>query len=167
MDNIINDLKKNKKLISICLLIIIFTILIINVFNNKKENIASKEENELIEKYDANEYIPISITEEEIALKYLNDFKNIILSDTSKAYELLNNEYKNKKYGTYENFEKSIKEEFSLAFNSMTIKEYSIIKKGKYKYFYIRNNRDDLFVFKEISIMNYEVFLDNYTVEIK
>ena len=38
--------------------------------------------------------------------KYLNEFKNLMLTDPSSAYDLLNNEYKTFKYDNLEDFEK-------------------------------------------------------------
>ena len=100
MDNLL----KNKKTIFICLLLVCL-VLIINHFNNKsKTETYVREYEEIIESYDANQIIPIYITEEDMASKYLNDFKNLMMSDISLSYEMLNDNYRNKKYESFEEY---------------------------------------------------------------
>ena len=163
-----NNLMNNKKTIIICVILVILVLSINYLVTNKSLfNNSSKKNNILIEKYDANQIVPIYVSDAEMANKYLNDFKNLMLNDINAAYDVINNSYKKKKYGSFENFQKNIQDEYSVEFYRMNVKEYSAVNKNGYKFYYIRNNRDDLYIFKELSIMNYEVFLDEYTVEIK
>ena len=162
-----DNLKNNKKTIIICLALLSIVFILSNVLNNKDVLNDEKTYEEIIEKYDANQFIPIYVTESDMANKYLNDFKNLMLYDLEEAYSVINKEYREKKYGSFEIFKNNIIDEYSKLFYSMSVKEYSIIKKGDYKYYYIRDSRNELYIFKELSIMNYEVFLDDYTVEVK
>ena len=163
------DLLKNKKIIIVCLIMIIAVLGSYNISNNreylKKEPL--KYENNDIEKYEANTYIPIYVTESDIANKYLNDYKNIILSDISYAYDLLNNEYKNSKFETLNKFTEYINRKINISFYNLTVKEYSVFKQNGSKFYYIIASNEDKYIFKELSIMNYEVYLDDYTVELK
>lgn len=158
--------KVNIKVLFICLVIIILFIIGFNLLSNN--NASEYETNyEFVEKYEANMYTPVRVNEKDMANKYLNDFKYLLMNDLDAAYEVINYRYRNKKYESIDVFKKNIEDEYSVLFYSMTVKEYSVVRKGDYNYYYIRNNRDDLYIFKELSIMNYEVFLDDYTVEVK
>ena len=160
--------KIDKKTLLICLSLVILFIVIFYLFGNKKYSTFDDEiEVEIVEKYEANKYIPVRVNERDMANKYLNDFKYLLMNDLDAAYEVINYRYRNKKYESIDVFKKNIEDEYSVLFYSMIVKEYSVIREGDYNYYYIRNNRDDLYIFKELSIMNYEVFLDDYTVEVK
>lgn len=162
-----DNLKNNKKTIIICLILLASVGLISYFINNNKFNNDEEYYEQIIEKYEANQFIPIYVTENDMANKYLNDFKNLMLYDLESAYNFVNKKYREKKYGSLETFKNNIQEEYSKLFYSMSVKEYSVVNKGDYKYYYIHDTRDNLYIFKELSIMNYEVFLDDYTVEIK
>ena len=164
MDNLL----ENKKIIIICFILLVVVILF-SLFNNNKYIFNNEERvyEEKIKKYDANQYIPIYVNESDIANKYLNDFKNLMINDISGAYDLINDSYKNKKFGNFEKFKEYIVDQYSKAFSTMSVDEYDVVNSNGYKYFYIRDNRERLYIFKELSIMNYEVYLDDFTVEIK
>jgi len=162
-----DNLKNNKKTIIICLFLLSAVGIISYFVSNKRFNSNEIVYEELIEKYEANQFIPVYVTESDMANKYLNDFKNLMLYDLESAYNVINKKYREKKYDSLDIFKKNIQDEYSKLFYSMSVKEYSVINKGDYKYFYIRDTRDNLYIFKELSIMNYEVFLDDYTVEVK
>jgi len=163
-----DNLKINKKTIFICLILLSLVGLICYLVSNKgRFTNYEKVYEKRIEKYDANQFIPIYVTESDMANKYLNDFKNLMLYDIKEAYNVVNKVYKEKKYTNFERFKENIQDEYSLAFYKMTVKEYDVVNKNGFKFYYIRDSRDKLYIFKELSIMNYEVYLDDYTVEIK
>lgn len=163
-----DNLKINKKTIFICLILLSLVGLVSYLVGNKgRFTKYEKVYEKRIEKYDANQFIPVYVTESDMANKYLNDFKNLMLYDINEAYNVVNKAYKEKKYGDFERFKESIQDEYSLAFYKMTVKEYDVVNKNGHKFYYIRDSRDKLYIFKELSIMNYEVYLDDYTVEIK
>ena len=110
-------------------------------------------------KYGVNEYSPTNITDEQMANIYLNDFKHNLYNDINYAYELLNNEYKNLKFGSVDNFINYVN---GLNYQNMTVDRYSIDDDIITIY-----TKDDMeYIFKVISVMEYEVYLDDYTVEI-
>lgn len=111
--------------------------------------------------YGVNEYSPINITDEQMANIYLNDFKNSIYSDINRAYNLLNEEYRNKKFGTVNNFVDYVN---GLNYNNITMDKYSV--SGDKKIFTIYTDDGKVYIFKITSVMEYEVYLDDYTIEI-
>lgn len=161
--------KDNKKIIVICLLLVLIIGGISYFINNKERFIGDSTvySEERIEKYAANQFIPVYISESDMANKYLNDFKYLMMNDLNSAYNVLNNDYKNSKYGSYENFVNDITNKYSVQFYKMSVDKFAIVNEYGDKFYYIYDVSGNLYIFKEISIMNYEVYLDDYTVEVK
>ena len=107
------------------------------------------------------------MTDEDMVKKYLIDFKNLMLNDVEEAYDTLNSEYRNLKYNSIDEFIQYVNTSKSLSLYTLNVEKYSIKNINGYKYFDIYGTDGNRYIIKEISIMNYEVFLDNYTVEIK
>ena len=163
-----DNLKENKKIIIICLVIVGFSIGIYFIYDNKEyfgDYVEYKDYD--IDRYEANTYIPVYITEKDMANKYLNDYKNIILTDINKAYDILNNDYSVRKFDNFDNFSKYVDSIKIPSFYKLSVKEYSVFNKNGYKFYYIVASNNELYIFKEKSIMDYEVYLDDYTVELK
>lgn len=165
-----DNLKNNKKTIFYCILILLF-VLGIYYFNelskrNNSEGILENRDKEIV-RYDANQYVPVYMTDEDMVKKYLIDFKNLMLNDVEEAYDTLNSEYRNLKYNSIDEFIQYVNTSKSLSLYTLNVKKYSIKNINGYKYFDIYGTDGNRYIIKEISIMNYEVFLDNYTVEIK
>lgn len=166
MDNLL----KNKKTIMFCVFMLIISIFIYIVVNrDDKVELFYESDNNLtyLKNYKVNEYIPVYIEEADIVIKYLNDFKNSMINDIETSYNLLNKRYREKRFGILDNYEKYINSILSTSTFTMEVDAYKVIRDGNYKYFDVYDVNGNHYIFKEISIMNYEVFLDNYTVEIK
>jgi len=165
----VENLKNNKKVIIICVVLLLVTILLYLLFTKKeKENIKSNIENyTYLKKYNSNQYVPVYITEEDIAKKYLNEYKNNMLYDIEEAYNSLNKEYREKRFNDIKGYKEYLNNIISLSTYSMSIDKYSIDRINGFKVFNIYDESGYQYIIKEISIMNYEVYLDQYTVEIK
>ena len=94
---------------------------------------------------------------------YLNDYVHTLFTDTEFAYNLLDEEYKNKKFGSYESFQNYVNSLPESGYN--LLKYYKKDKKG-YTIFGVYDKNDNLFIFKTKGVMQYSVYLDDYTVEI-
>ena len=140
--------------------IAIFTIiyLVINYFNEKNQDTI-----DYIKNYEINEFIPTYISDEDMARIYLNDFVHTMFYETKYAYSLLDDEYKNKKFGSYENFENYVN---SLEFSSYNLLKYYKKQKKEYTIFGVYDKNNNIFIFKTKGVMQYSVYLDDYTVEI-
>lgn len=155
---------KNNNTIKIVIIAIISIIictviyLVIDYFNKNEQ----KEIN-FIKNYEINEFIPTYISDEDMARIYLNDFVNTMFLNTEYAYTLLDEEYKMKKFGSYENFENYV---YSLEYSSYNILKYYKKEKKGYTIFGVYDKNNNLFVFKTKGVMQYSVYLDDYTVEI-
>lgn len=166
MENLI----KNKNTVIFCLLIIgvVGLICYLNQYQKIRNSEKLLEDRDVeISKYKANEYIPVYVTEDDMAKKYLNDFKNLILSDIAEAYNTLNEDYRIKKFNDISEFQNYINDQLSVSFYSLSVEKYKVRMINGKKYFDIYASDDNRYIIKENSIMNYEVFLDEYTIEIK
>ncbi len=161
-----DELKKNYKLIIVCLIIIISIPVIYLVFNyNDSLEKASVSDDK--KTYDAQEYLPILVKEEDVVKIYMNEYKNNMIFDSNEAYNSLNKEYRDKKFGSYEKYKEYLDEFISDSTYSLEVDSYSVNNINGFKVFNIYDKDGNQYIFKEISIMNYEVYLDPYSVEIK
>ncbi|MDY5996878.1 MAG: hypothetical protein SPJ07_06010 [Bacilli bacterium] len=111
--------------------------------------------------YDVNEYNLVNINDRQLAAIYLNDYRNYLKNNIDQAYELLNEEYRSKKFNNIEEFKTYIN---TININNMSVEKYNISDDKKIIDVYISNN--DRFIFKIKNILEYEVYLDDTTVEI-
>lgn len=111
--------------------------------------------------YDVNEYNLVNINDRQLAAIYLNDYRNYLKNNIEQAYELLNEEYRSKKFNNIEEFKTYIN---TININNMSVEKYNISDDKKIIDVYISNN--DRFIFKIKNILEYEVYLDDTTVEI-
>ena len=165
-----DDLKKNKKIVFICIFLVIIFVggyYLIDLYKINTSEIILENTDEEITSYEANEYIPVYMTQEEVMKKYLTEFKNTMISNPDSAYYLLNEEYRNFKYGSKDEFISYVNDMKSVSFYQLTVDKYDIkVINGK-KVFDIVGTDGNRYIIKELSIMNYEVYLDNYTVAIQ
>ena len=111
--------------------------------------------------YDVNENNLVNINDRQLAAIYLNDYRNYLKNNIDQAYELLNEEYRSKKFNNIQEFKDYIN---SININTMSVEKYNISDDKKIIDVYISDN--DRFIFKIKSILEYEVYLDDTTVEI-
>lgn len=112
-------------------------------------------------KYGVNEYNLVNITDRQLAGIYLNDYRNYLKNNIDQAYELLNEEYRSKKFNNIEEFKTYVN---TININNMPVEKYNISDDKKIIDVYISDN--DRFIFKIKNILEYEVYLDDTTVEI-
>lgn len=159
-----NELKKNKKTIFICLGLIILVLIgyfIYYYFVNDKDN--SVDEIEIKKHYDINEINYKYVVENDVVKIYYNYFRNNMLFDRDEAYKLLNEDYRNKRFGSLEEFDNYLDNFVSEALYSNNVDRYSVNYINGKKVFNIYDDSGNQYIIKENSIMNYEVYLDEYT----
>lgn len=153
---------KNVKLaIYIISIMIIFTVIFI-VLNNFLKN-KEKGYGEYLKNYKVNEYIPMYVSDEDMAKIYLKDYVHNMFYDIESAYNSLDTEYRNKKFGSLDNYKKYV---YSLDNTSYVVSSYYKKDKEGYIYFGIYDTFGNIYVFKTKGVMQYSVFLDEQTVEI-
>ena len=158
------------KIIKLIIILIIIVILIsTTIFLIKKDRNKLPEEVDVTEPEDiitieANEYNSFnsnSIAENKKVIYIFNDFKQRELYNLEQAYEALNEEYKKARFNGIKDFEKFINE------NRKQIKEadvysYKINNYDEYTEYIILDQFDNYYAFKETSVLNYSVKLDDF-----
>ncbi len=156
----------NKKISIVIAILVIFVVLIISVFcieyftAKKSEGIIDVSKLPVTpKKYKSNEYYSFNISNQELCTIYLNDYISILSTDISKAYSMLDENYRNTKFPDYESFVNYINTIYP------TISSIDTYRISGQKY-YITDKNNNLFIIVTNGVMNYKVYLDDYTVEI-
>lgn len=161
-----------KKHILLIILVVVFISLI--AFFLIREYIASKTiytdsslSNELYEMipktYDINEYTNIIISDEDMARIYLNDFINSVGYNAQASYYLLDEEYRNMRFGNIDNYISYIS---NFNYSNYDVSSYYKKEIDGYTIFGVYDQNGNFFAFKTSGVMQYSVFLDEDTVEI-
>lgn len=131
--------------------------------DNIKENLDKIKIDNISDKI-RNKFVYSVVTEQEMAIKYLTHYKSILKKDLKKAYELLDAEYRTKRYGNYENFKKNMENNDKIA--NSTIKEYKIEYTSDYIKYICKDQNQNIYIFKVTAVYEYTVLLDTYTVDL-
>ncbi len=135
--------------------------------NNYNINMSSKDINindKEILKNDYNIFKYINISDQYMAMQYINNYTDKMLNNPEKAYEYLDQEYREKRFGDIEEFKNFISENKSELDNLQT-QSFTKNKYKDYTEFVCKDQYGNIYVFKDKSIMNYTVELDDYTIE--
>jgi len=116
-----------------------------------------------IPKQEINTFTTLTIGESEMAQKYFDNFKELLLNNPEKAYEKLSEEYRNKRFGNYDEF---------IVFLRKNEEEISQIKASKYLVndisgnlqYVCKDNYNNEYIFNTTGVMKYTVELDTYTI---
>jgi len=120
---------------------------------------------ENIELNNNNSYQYKHISDEVYTEDLFNKFKEEIIYNPSIVYNRLDKEYREKRFETFENFNKYVKN---------NVKKIVIAKLDKYQintednqveYIFIDKN-GKYYIFKETAVMNYSLILDTYTIDL-
>lgn len=155
---------KYKNLIYMSLIAIVIIVIII-VLSNKEGTNRSSSTLDYYHNYGVNEVVPQYVTEEDMAQKYLADYIGILNNNPKRAYEYLESDFAKTYFPTYNDYYNYISDFYNRNALSTSIKKYSIVTENNNKYYYVVNSTNILFIFKENSIMNYEVLFDKTTLK--
>ena len=122
------------------------------------------EKNEYLKKYEVNEIVSINMDEEQMARKYLAQYVKLIYLDPELAYELIVPEYREKRFDNIEKFKEHFANLMSDRFFSAKVKQLKVTIRNNYKEFYVVDENENIFIFNENSIMQYQVMFDNITI---
>lgn len=134
--------------------------------NNEDEldNIKIDYKIENIEKNDNNVFSSVKSTEEEIAADYFSNYKNILLSNINLAYSYLDNNYKEKRFGNIDEFNKYVKKNKEI-FEKMRLEKYEVKYYDDYFQYICVDQFENFYVFNEKEICDFNVLLDVYTID--
>ena len=99
-----------------------------------------------------------------ITIPYFEKMKTDLLYDQEYIYNLLDDEYKEKKFGNIDGFKNYI-ELNKETFLNMEIQKYARYYYDGYTQYVALDNFGNYYVFNETSTMDYKVLLDTYTID--
>lgn len=125
-------------------------------------NIQEKNVNIQLNNYNMINYVIVK--DETIVGKYFTKYRELCKNDIQKAYELLDEEYRNKRFGNVNNFKKyvnDIKDEIESIYGT----SYKKNKNKDYTEYICTDRYGNIYTFKETSPMQFTMLLDTYTIE--
>ena len=163
-----NFIYKNKFVITaILIVIVILAYYFIRDYRASKTIYQSRMDDEYIsipKTYGVNEYVIVDVSNDTLIKNYFTDFKVSVQNDINESYSKLDEEYRNKKFSNIEDYKKYIQ---GLDLNNAKPAKYNIISEGEYKIYIVYDNRNNLYIFKVKGVMQYKLYFDEYTVEIR
>ena len=158
-------LKENKTTLIICSVILILGLALAYLLNNTSLfNNGARGDDQYLKNYKINELVPINISEEQMARKYLAEYTKLISLDREKAYSLVNPEYREIRFKDYKDFDTHFSNLITDSFFDANVTKLNVTSKDTYKQYYVVDSNDNTFIFREYSIMNYDVIFDLITI---
>lgn len=111
-----------------------------------------------------NHYDYIAVTDQMMARAYLEDYASIILQDKEKAYDMIEERYKQEKFPTLESYQTYLASN-QKNYEELELEEYYTTSNGDNMTYACKDQYGNMYVFKETGILEYTVQLDDYTLE--
>jgi len=115
-----------------------------------------------------NEYNSInfatSLTDAAMSMKYLSNYKEKMRYDIESAYEVLDQQYREKRFGSLDEYKRYVLENKDWL-DFVTVDKYQSNYKEDYKEYVCLDKKGNYYIFKETGIMKYTLELDTYTLE--
>lgn len=114
-------------------------------------------ENKIYNKYQSRAY-----TDQYICEDYFNTFRLNLEYDAQGMYDKLDKNYREKRFGSYSEFAKYIKEN---NVNNAKLASYLVNREDDYTEYVCKDQNENLYIFKEVAVKDYTITLDTYTLE--
>lgn len=135
----------------------------LNGENINIENVQLNNTLDKVEKNDNNTFKYISTNAEDEARRYLDTYKKMILSNPEEAYNRLDGEYRDKRFGSLGEFEEYINENRQ-DFLTLQPTDYLLNTYDEYSEYVCRDKYQNLYIFRAKNPLDYAVLLDTYTI---
>lgn len=112
-----------------------------------------------------NVFSDVKSTQEQIAVDYFSDYKNILLSDTSLAYNYLDSEYKKQRFENKENFDNYLINNKEMI-ETIRIEKWNVKEYSNYIQYTCIDQYGMYYIFREYDTLKYSVILDIYTLDL-
>lgn len=119
---------------------------------------------ESVERNDYNTYVIPTINEATIAREYLSMYKFITFANPKFSYEKMTEEYRNKRFGSLENYTQYLKDNYS-ELSGANAEEYAFNMDQNVPQYVVKDQYQNLYIFNAKSPLDYTVSLDTYTLE--
>lgn len=118
-----------------------------------------------IQNNDYNKYNYMNITDEEMAKIIFEDYKNNLCYYPEDAYNKLNSEYAEKRFGSKSEFYKYL-DNNKERIENISLQKYKIEKQEETIQYICIDEQNNYYIFIETSPMQYTVILDTYTLDL-
>lgn len=120
---------------------------------------------ESIEINDDNKYDYKTIDEDTYATDLLARYKEEVLFDVENAYNHLDEEYREKRFGSLDEFKTYAQQNI---YKNVTLKlqQYRTRLYNEYTEYICMDQNNNYYIFKEKNVMNYGMLLDTYTIDL-
>ena len=129
-------------------------------YNYNKQNDAEKS----IKNNGNNVFYNSNIDVQKISVEYLNLYKFLTLADPQITYNMMSEEYRNKRFGTLDNYKKYVKDNYE-DFVSIYANKYLSNNTDEAIQYVIQDQYENLYIFDVKSTMDYTIQLDTYTLD--
>lgn len=124
--------------------------------------------NKNMDKIQNKEYNTYNISDlqndEEIATEYFEAYRFLTLANPKYTYEKMSEQYRNKRFGTIENYIQYIKDNYA-EFKNIIPQRYLLSSNGQYIQYVVQDQNQNYYIFEVKDALNYNVSLDNYTID--
>ena len=134
--------------------------------NNNKFIDASEQHSTSITLNKYNGFIPKKTADPYCLKNYLKHYVLMAVYYPEIGYELLDEEYRNSKFGSLEEYKEYVAKNKKDMLNT-TILSYNISEKDGYEQYTIVNEANDYYIFKVTGVLEYKVITDVYTVDLE
>ncbi len=131
--------------------------------NIENGNIVGNIEFPQIEENENNKYENIEISQSKYITDIFNTYFNKVINANEIAYQEINEEYRNERFGEISNFNKYVDENKEIL-EQTKLKEYAVRAYDDYTSYICKDNNDNIYIIRMDKNNNYEVFLDSYTI---
>ena len=141
----------------------------IRPLSGQYENIESIKVTRGIEdiSYNVSNKIPYSeTTDQTVCRQYLIDYKQKLLYDVEQAYNLLDKEYKEKRFQNFTNFQEYLVDSADII-NKINLSDYQVNVEDGYTEYICKDMYENYYIFHVTSVLEYTVELDMYTISEK
>ena len=123
------------------------------------------ENNDSIKNMGYNDFEIETMTIDEITQKYFENYKELVMAKPEIIYkDYLEDEYKQKRYGSFEEYDKYVKDNIDQIETSQ-ITKYTTNMTSENKIEYVcMDQYENIYIFDEDSIMQYKIRFDTYTI---
>ena len=105
-----------------------------------------------------------NIDVQKISVEYLNLYKFLTLADPQITFNMMTEEYRNKRFGTLDNYKQYIKDNYE-EFVGIYANKYLTNNTDKAIQYVVKDQYENLYIFDVESTMNYTIKLDTYTID--
>lgn len=165
-----NTKSLKKSIIILIIAIILILIVLLVVINKEKEptSIFKQSDETHYDEVKYNQYNEVQyayINDQQICNIYLTDYKSKMLKNKEEAYKVLDEEYKEKRFGNFENFKNYITKNEEKIYG-IKLAKYEVNQSKNGNRYICIDQYGNYYIFKETAIMQYSIILDTYTIDL-